>query len=72
MSQVLNLSAWHNDTFGRNSFLGEIELDLSSWDFNDTEMKLLPLKPRVQYECVHNFSFLLVIHTIFKVKILNI
>ncbi|KAK7156310.1 hypothetical protein R3I94_006406 [Phoxinus phoxinus] len=46
MSQVLNLSAWHNDTFGRNSFLGEIELDLSSWDFNDTEMKLLPLKPR--------------------------
>jgi len=49
MSQVLNISAWHNDTFGRNSFLGEIELDLSSWDFNDTEMKLLPLKPRVQY-----------------------
>ncbi|XP_059370549.1 synaptotagmin-like protein 2 isoform X2 [Carassius carassius] len=45
-SQVLNLSAWHNDTFGRNSFLGEIELDLSSWDFNDTEWKLLPLKPR--------------------------
>ncbi|XP_077064756.1 uncharacterized protein sytl2b isoform X2 [Siphateles boraxobius] len=46
MCQVLNLSAWHNDTFGHNSFLGEIELDLSSWDFNDTEMKLLPLKPR--------------------------
>ncbi|XP_026082008.1 uncharacterized protein LOC113058381 [Carassius auratus] len=46
MSQVLNLSAWHNDTFGRNSFLGEIELDLSSWDFNDKEWKLLPLKPR--------------------------
>ncbi|XP_050985845.1 synaptotagmin-like protein 2 isoform X2 [Labeo rohita] len=46
MCQVLNLSAWHNDTFGRNSFLGEIELDLSSWDFNDTEWKLLPLKPR--------------------------
>ncbi|XP_043115637.1 synaptotagmin-like protein 2 isoform X2 [Puntigrus tetrazona] len=46
MSQILNLSAWHNDTFGRNSFLGEIELDLSSWDFNDTEWKLLPLKPR--------------------------
>ncbi|XP_067221903.1 uncharacterized protein sytl2b isoform X3 [Chanodichthys erythropterus] len=45
-SQVLNLSAWHNDTFGRNSFLGEIELDLSSWDFTDTEMKLFPLKPR--------------------------
>lgn len=45
-SQVLNLSAWHNDMFGRNSFLGEIELDLSSWDFNDTERKLLPLKPR--------------------------
>uniref|UniRef100_A0A671NBL8 Synaptotagmin-like protein 2 n=1 Tax=Sinocyclocheilus anshuiensis TaxID=1608454 RepID=A0A671NBL8_9TELE len=49
MSQVLNLSAWHNDTFGRNSFLGEIELDLSSWDFNDTEWKLLPLKPRTAH-----------------------
>ncbi|XP_051535858.1 synaptotagmin-like protein 2 isoform X2 [Myxocyprinus asiaticus] len=45
-SQILNLSVWHNDTFGRNSFLGEIELDLSSWDFNDTERKFLPLKPR--------------------------
>ncbi|TRY90424.1 hypothetical protein DNTS_018920, partial [Danionella cerebrum] len=48
--QVLNLSVWHNDTFGRNSFLGEIELDLSTWNFNDTERKLLPLKPRVKYE----------------------
>ncbi|XP_051965702.1 synaptotagmin-like protein 2 isoform X2 [Xyrauchen texanus] len=45
-SQILNLSVWHNDTFGRNSFLGEIELDLSSWDFNDTERKFLSLKPR--------------------------
>ncbi|XP_051520791.1 LOW QUALITY PROTEIN: synaptotagmin-like protein 2 [Myxocyprinus asiaticus] len=45
-SQILNLSVWHNDTFGRNGFLGEIELDLSSWDFNDTERKFLPLKPR--------------------------
>lgn len=65
-SQVLNLSAWHNDTFGRNSFLGEIELDLSSWDFTDTEMKLFPLKPRVQYECVHNVFYVkLVIRIIF-------
>nr|XP_055052276.1 uncharacterized protein sytl2b isoform X2 [Misgurnus anguillicaudatus] len=45
-SQVLNLSVWHHDTFGRNSFLGETEFDLSLWNFNDTERKFLPLKPR--------------------------
>ncbi|XP_065137402.1 uncharacterized protein sytl2b [Paramisgurnus dabryanus] len=45
-SQVLNLSVWHHDTFGRNSFLGETEFDLSLWNFSDTERKFLPLKPR--------------------------
>ncbi|XP_030414559.1 synaptotagmin-like protein 2 isoform X8 [Gopherus evgoodei] len=48
-TQRLNLSVWHNDTFGRNSFLGEVELDLGTWDWNDKlnkQMNWFPLKPR--------------------------
>ncbi|XP_014813806.1 PREDICTED: synaptotagmin-like protein 2 isoform X6 [Calidris pugnax] len=48
-NQSLNISVWHNDTFGRNSFLGEVELDLGTWDWNDKsnkQIKWLPLKPR--------------------------
>ncbi|XP_075560743.1 synaptotagmin-like protein 2 [Pelecanus crispus] len=48
-NQSLNISVWHNDTFGRNSFLGEVELDLGTWDWNDKTNKQInwfPLKPR--------------------------
>ncbi|XP_014731233.1 PREDICTED: synaptotagmin-like protein 2 isoform X5 [Sturnus vulgaris] len=48
-NQSLNISVWHNDTFGRNSFLGEVELDLGVWDWNDPSNKQInwfPLKPR--------------------------
>ncbi|NWH54433.1 SYTL2 protein, partial [Fregata magnificens] len=48
-NQTLNISVWHNDTFGRNSFLGEVELDLGTWDWNDKSNKQInwfPLKPR--------------------------
>ncbi|XP_066555518.1 uncharacterized protein sytl2a isoform X3 [Amia ocellicauda] len=45
-TQTLNLSVWHNDTFGRNSFLGEVDVDLSKWDWNNTQMNFFPLKPR--------------------------
>ncbi|XP_053160247.1 synaptotagmin-like protein 2 isoform X7 [Hemicordylus capensis] len=48
-SQRLNLSVWHNDTFGRNSFLGEVELNLGTWDWNDKQSKQMNwylLKPR--------------------------
>uniref|UniRef100_A0A8C6X7F9 Synaptotagmin-like protein 2 n=1 Tax=Naja naja TaxID=35670 RepID=A0A8C6X7F9_NAJNA len=48
-SQRLNISVWHHDTFGRNSFLGEVELDLVSWDWKDSQNKQMiwyPLKPR--------------------------
>lgn len=34
-NRTLNLSVWHNDTLGRNVFLGEKEVDLSNWDWND-------------------------------------
>ncbi|XP_062288731.1 synaptotagmin-like protein 2 isoform X1 [Scomber scombrus] len=46
-TQSLNISVWHNDTFGRNSFLGEVNLDLSEWDFNNTQINEYALKARV-------------------------
>ncbi|XP_069390694.1 uncharacterized protein [Paralichthys olivaceus] len=45
-TQTLILSVWHHDTFGRNSFLGEVEVDLSKWDFDHTQMTDLVLKAR--------------------------
>lgn len=48
-SQVLNLSVWHHDTFGKNSFLGEVEMDLSVWDFRNTQMNYMSLKARVSF-----------------------
>ncbi|XP_036379124.1 synaptotagmin-like protein 2 isoform X4 [Megalops cyprinoides] len=45
-SQTLNVSVWHNDTFGRNSFLGEVDVDLSEWDFKNTQMNDFTLKPK--------------------------
>lgn len=51
-TQNLNISMWHNDTFGRNSFLGEVDLDLSEWDFSNTQINEYALKARVKaYLC---------------------
>uniref|UniRef100_A0A8C6S492 Synaptotagmin-like protein 2 n=1 Tax=Neogobius melanostomus TaxID=47308 RepID=A0A8C6S492_9GOBI len=46
-SQHLNVSVWHNDTFGRNSFLGQVDLDLSEWDFSNATINEYTLKARV-------------------------
>ncbi|KAM4742841.1 uncharacterized protein sytl2b isoform 2-T4 [Anableps anableps] len=45
-TQTLILSVWHHDTFGKNSFLGEVDVDLSKWDFDHTQMNYLALKSR--------------------------
>ncbi|XP_036005958.1 synaptotagmin-like protein 2 isoform X2 [Fundulus heteroclitus] len=45
-TQMLILSVWHHDTFGKNSFLGEVDVDLSKWDFDHTQMNYLALKAR--------------------------
>lgn len=47
-TQTLILSVWHHDTFGRNSFLGEVDVDLSKWDFDHAQMNYLALKARVR------------------------
>ncbi|XP_060912068.1 synaptotagmin-like protein 2 isoform X2 [Labrus mixtus] len=46
-SQIINISVWHNDTFGRNSFLGDVDLDLSEWDFSNTHINEYALKAGV-------------------------
>ncbi|XP_067890041.1 uncharacterized protein sytl2a isoform X3 [Heterodontus francisci] len=46
MAQTLNLSIWHNDTFGRNSFLGEVEMELKNWDWSNKKMDWYNLKAR--------------------------
>ncbi|XP_066496146.1 synaptotagmin-like protein 2 [Tiliqua scincoides] len=44
--QKLNLSVWHNDPLGRNSFLGEMEIDLAGWDWRNNKLNWYMLKPR--------------------------
>nr|XP_004658338.2 synaptotagmin-like protein 2 isoform X5 [Jaculus jaculus] len=44
-TQKLNLSVWHRDTFKRNSFLGEVELDLDTWDWDNKQNKQLKWYP---------------------------
>lgn len=46
-TQTLDVSVWHNDTFGRNAFLGKVDLDLSEWDFSNTQINEYALKARV-------------------------
>ncbi|XP_072303640.1 synaptotagmin-like protein 1 isoform X2 [Eucyclogobius newberryi] len=46
-SRTLNLSVWHSEPLGRNVFLGEVELDLSSWDWTCTQPLWQELQPRV-------------------------
>ncbi|XP_028671722.1 synaptotagmin-like protein 4 [Erpetoichthys calabaricus] len=41
--RTLQLSVWHYDRFGRNVFLGEVELSLDTWNFKDTAEECLPL-----------------------------
>uniref|UniRef100_A0A3P9KJ64 Synaptotagmin-like protein 1 n=1 Tax=Oryzias latipes TaxID=8090 RepID=A0A3P9KJ64_ORYLA len=45
--QHLNITVGHKDTFGRSSFLGEVDLDLSVWDFSNTQINEFPLKAKV-------------------------
>ncbi len=49
-TQKLNTSVWHNDTFGRNLLLGEVELDMAEWDFSNAQINEYLLKGRVRYQ----------------------
>lgn len=57
-TQTLILSVWHHDTFGRNSFLGEVDVDLSKWDSDHTQMNFLALKAKVNMNVlIHKSCF---------------
>lgn len=43
LTRTLQLSVWHHDRFGRNTFLGEIEEPLDSWNFDSMMDECLPL-----------------------------
>ncbi|XP_075042459.1 synaptotagmin-like protein 4 [Mixophyes fleayi] len=43
LMRTLQLSVWHHDRFGRNTFLGEVNLSMDSWNFDDTIEECLPL-----------------------------
>ncbi|KAJ8347624.1 hypothetical protein SKAU_G00262130 [Synaphobranchus kaupii] len=45
-SLSLNLSVWHHNSFGRNSFMGEVDFELSEWDLRNTHMNDFTLKPK--------------------------
>ncbi|XP_078256306.1 synaptotagmin-like protein 2 isoform X2 [Rhinoraja longicauda] len=44
--RTLNLSVWHNDTLGRNVFLGETEVEMSNWDLRNNSLIWYDLHPK--------------------------
>ncbi|XP_039770646.1 synaptotagmin-like protein 5 isoform X7 [Ornithorhynchus anatinus] len=45
--RTLQLSVWHHDRFGRNSFLGEVEIPFDSWDFDHPSDEWFTLQPKM-------------------------
>ncbi|XP_028623662.1 synaptotagmin-like protein 5 isoform X2 [Grammomys surdaster] len=46
-TRTLQLSVWHYDRFGRNSFLGEVEIAFDSWNFENPCDEWFVLQPKV-------------------------
>lgn len=47
MDKTLHLSVWHNDSRGRNVFLGQVELKLKTWDWGHEALTWYNLLPKV-------------------------
>ncbi|KFV10023.1 Synaptotagmin-like 5, partial [Tauraco erythrolophus] len=47
-TRTLQLSVWHYDRFGHNSFLGEVEIPFDSWDFENQSDEWFVLQPKVE------------------------
>nr|XP_042709267.1 synaptotagmin-like protein 4 isoform X3 [Chrysemys picta bellii] len=43
LTRTLQFSVWHHDRFGRNTFLGEVEISMESWNFENQMEECLPL-----------------------------
>ncbi|ROJ78749.1 Synaptotagmin-like protein 1 [Anabarilius grahami] len=44
--KTLNLSVWHNDSRGRNVFLGQVEINLKTWDWGHEALTWYNLQPK--------------------------
>uniref|UniRef100_A0A8C7EEW6 C2 domain-containing protein n=1 Tax=Nothoprocta perdicaria TaxID=30464 RepID=A0A8C7EEW6_NOTPE len=42
LARTLQFSVWHHDRFGRNTFLGEVEIPMDSWNFDSQLEEFLP------------------------------
>ncbi|XP_062998088.1 synaptotagmin-like protein 4 isoform X2 [Elgaria multicarinata webbii] len=42
-TRTLQFSIWHHDRFGRNTFLGEVEIPMDAWNFESQFEECLPL-----------------------------
>ncbi|CAH1228540.1 SYTL5 [Branchiostoma lanceolatum] len=56
-TRTLWASVWHNDMFGRNTFLGEVHLPLDNWDWDDRQarwyqlqMPVVPAGPKSTFQ----------------------
>nr|XP_056717790.1 synaptotagmin-like protein 5 [Euleptes europaea] len=47
-TRTLQLSVWHYDRFGHNSFLGEVEIPLDSWNFENQVDEWFVLQPKME------------------------
>ncbi|XP_049691317.1 synaptotagmin-like protein 5 [Accipiter gentilis] len=47
-TRTLQLSVWHYDRFGHNSFLGEVEIPLDSWNFENQGDEWFVLQPKAE------------------------
>ncbi|KAG7463462.1 hypothetical protein MATL_G00176770 [Megalops atlanticus] len=47
-TRTLQLSVWHSDRFGRNSFLGEVEITFDSWEFENQAEEWFALQPKAE------------------------
>uniref|UniRef100_A0A670YUP1 Synaptotagmin-like protein 5 n=1 Tax=Pseudonaja textilis TaxID=8673 RepID=A0A670YUP1_PSETE len=47
-TRTLQLSVWHYDRFGHNSFLGEVEIPLDSWNFEKQTDEWFMLQPKME------------------------
>ncbi|NWT16925.1 SYTL4 protein, partial [Vireo altiloquus] len=47
LARTLQFSVWHHDRFGRNTFLGEVEVPLDTWNFESHLEEFLPLHGKI-------------------------
>ncbi|NXV69636.1 SYTL5 protein, partial [Molothrus ater] len=47
-TRTLQVSVWHYDRFGQNSFLGEVEIPFDSWNFENQGDEWFVLQPKVE------------------------